>query len=280
MSKRFPPPGSSKSRSGFTLVELLVVIGIIAVLIAILMPALQSARSQAMSVNCASNLRNMGHALTMYINESKHYPGHATQRNGVTFAVWPTRLRRFLNGNHDVFLCPTQDREQSEWKINNTVAPVATAADTGFGYNEGETLLTTNNSTPATRFSYGYNDWGAYNILQTNPQRGLGGDLYFGAFSQKELKASMVRKPAECITIADGQPDAIWDFAIDPTDKDEAPGKIHRGGSNILWGDGHVSWHPQRDFIVFDPLNNNVVFPPNSPPYKRVAIYWNNDNRP
>jgi prepilin-type N-terminal cleavage/methylation domain-containing protein len=60
-------------RRGFTLVELLVVIGIIAVLIAMLMPALSRARDQAIRIQCMSNLRSMMHAVTMYTSENKNY---------------------------------------------------------------------------------------------------------------------------------------------------------------------------------------------------------------
>jgi prepilin-type processing-associated H-X9-DG protein len=264
-----------------------VVIGIIAVLIGVLLPALNSARRAANAVACSSNLRQMGLAMTMYINETKYYPGHAAQRSGVPeYAVWPTRLRKYMKGSQGVFKCPTQDAN-FDWLPNQTTAPVAIVSDTGYGYNIGESLLLRDSG----KFSYGYNDWGAGQdpapggviTMDGSPtpfskQRGLGGDLW--TTGGRELKASRVRRAAEMIAIADNKPDGNWDFCVDPRDPTQAPAPLHNGGANFLWCDGHVTRMIQKDYVLYDPKNPSIKYPPNTPPWNKVAPMWNNDHLP
>ena len=81
----------SSLRRGFTLVELLVVIGIIALLISILLPALSQARENANTIKCASNMRQLCQALTNYASENKgKFPPNINSLNPPQSSSYPT----------------------------------------------------------------------------------------------------------------------------------------------------------------------------------------------
>ncbi|MCC6422334.1 MAG: prepilin-type N-terminal cleavage/methylation domain-containing protein [Phycisphaerales bacterium] len=99
--------------SAFTLVELLVVIGIIALLISILMPALNKARQSSLQVACASNMRQLGVAMSLYCAENKNwFPPNVLLPERPGNYWWPSRLYYYLNRNIEVFRCPAADESE------------------------------------------------------------------------------------------------------------------------------------------------------------------------
>jgi prepilin-type N-terminal cleavage/methylation domain-containing protein/prepilin-type processing-associated H-X9-DG protein len=136
-----PPPRATPARpasagcGGFTLVELLVVIGIIAVLIAILMPSLNRARKQARTVACLSNLKQLHYAYTMYTIENRQ-KGFAYMISPEGF--WQEQLRPYYAQVDDVRFCPEASDKSLALGWGGTTVPwkfFADGRDGSYGFN-------------------------------------------------------------------------------------------------------------------------------------------------
>jgi len=215
MRKRRPSPAGCRwLQSGFTLIELLVVMSIISMLIAILLPALKSARMTAQSIQCQNSLRQQGFGFSQYADTWNEHlvltvdrPDHPAHSDGNRYE-WRAHVGHFLGGNVTVFDCPTNPKD-------DTFTTAARAGDyLAYG------------GKPTVRANYMMNtkvDWARA------PTR----------VAHRVRRIELVRPERKYLVMDSNPARNQWEGNY-ATNSGDAMGYIHNGSLNMLYMDMHL----------------------------------------
>ena len=247
---------AGKSKLGaFTLIELLVVISIIALLIAILLPTLESARRQVKVTQCSVNLKSYALGLTVYASESVtgDYPANSTGPWAQPLTVWSSvGLIGEVFPNRDAYLGMFKDTIIGDWisiwcPFNKLYNPYSEIARGWSVFTHPDYPGLWYDARFGENFQGGYHKWAAYqggnftnsgNTRTDQPPMGPGS-------SQDAILCDQINRI--------NSPPELQDYHADENlARYSAPETVRvrmRRENNVAYSDGHVETHGGRGFV-------------------------------